>query len=186
MKNTSITKQFAKKALFLGLFVLTLVSCSSDDDTTTAPTGSTPTTETSTTKAPDFTLNSLDNGQVKLSDYSGKVVVLFFFGNTCPSCISVGPSIQSKLATPYASNTNYAILGLDQWNGNTSSVQSFKTTTNISFPLLLSASTVASSYKTTYDRIVVIDKLGNIAFSGTRGASSDVDAAKAKVDELLK
>ena len=32
------------------------------------------------TKAPDFTLNSLDNGQIILSDYIGKVVYLYFFG----------------------------------------------------------------------------------------------------------
>lgn len=184
MKNSTITKPLFKKAFFLGLFVLTLVSCSSDSDNNSSTT--TPPTSGTTTKAPDFTLNSLDNGQVKLSDYTGKVVVLFFFGNTCPSCISAGPSIQSKLGTPYASNSNYKIIGLDQWDGNASSVQSFKTTTGVNFPLLLSASPVASSYKTTYDRLVVIDKAGNIAYSGTRGAAADVDAVKAKVEELLK
>jgi peroxiredoxin len=30
--------------------------------------------------APPFTHNSLDHGQISLSDYSGKVVYLYFFG----------------------------------------------------------------------------------------------------------
>lgn len=31
--------------------------------------------------APDFDLNSLEHGQIKLSNYKGKVVYLFFFGH---------------------------------------------------------------------------------------------------------
>ncbi len=169
---------------FVVLVVLTMVSCSGDEsDSSTTPTTSPVSTGT---KAPDFSLNSSDGKQVKLSDYSGKVVVLFFFGNTCPSCKAAAPSIESKLATPYATNSNYQIIGLDQWDGNLASVQSFKSTTGVSFPLLLTGSSVAASYKTTYDRLVVIDKTGNIAFTGTKGAASDADAVKATVDQLLK
>ena len=48
-------------------------------------------------------------------------------------------------------------LGLDVWDGNSSSVDAFETVTEVSFPLLLNASSVARDYETTYDRIVVID-----------------------------
>lgn len=166
------------------LLCLSFTSCSGDDSDSNDTTNTPPVSNGS--KAPDFTLNSSDGKQVKLTDYSGKVVLLFFFGNTCPSCKAAAPSIESKLATPYAKNSNYQIIGLDQWDGNLASVQSFKSTTGVSFPLLLTASSVAASYKTTFDRLVVIDKTGNIAFSGTKGAASDADAAKAVVDQLLK
>lgn len=135
--------------------------------------------------APAFTLKSLDGTDVSLSNFSNKVVTLFFFGSNCSSCKAIAPSIQSKLLTPFADNNSYMVLGLDQWNGNSSAVQAFKTATGVTFPLLLNASAVAASYKTTYDRIVVIDKMGKIAFSGKQLASSDIDAAKAKVMELL-
>jgi peroxiredoxin len=135
--------------------------------------------------APGFTLKSLEGVDVSLSNYKNKVVTLFFFGNNCPSCKAVAPSVQSTLVTPFASNTSYAVLGLDQWNGNTASVQAFKTATNVTFPLLLNASGVAAEYKTTYDRIVIIDKAGTIAFSGNQLVSQDLAAAKAKVTELL-
>ena len=188
MKNSKL--QFVNQLMtsitivaFFSIIIVLFSSCSGDDSSTSP----TPTpTPGATTKAPDFSLSSTDGTQVKLSNYTGKVVVIFFFGNSCPSCKAAGPSIQSKLAAPYASNSNYQILGLDQWDGNTASVQSFRTVTGVSFPLLLNASSVAASYKTTYDRLVVIDKSGNIAYSGTQGAGADVDTVKAKVDELLK
>jgi len=135
--------------------------------------------------APNFTLKSLDGTDVSLSSFNNKVVTLFFFGNNCPSCKAVAPSVESMLVSPFASSTDYMVLGLDQWDGNTASVQAFKTATNVSFTLLLNASGIAADYKTTYDRIVVIDKAGKIAFSGKQSASSDIAAAKAKVMELL-
>jgi peroxiredoxin len=135
--------------------------------------------------APGFTLKSLEGADVSLSNYKNKVVTLFFFGNNCSSCKAVAPSVQSMLVTPFASNTSYAVLGLDQWNGNAASVQAFKTATSVTFPLLLNASGVAAEYKTTYDRIVIIDKAGSIAFSGNQLVSQDLAAAKAKVTELL-
>jgi peroxiredoxin len=135
--------------------------------------------------APGFTLKSLEGADVSLSSDKNKVVTLFFFGNNCPSCKAVAPSVQSTLVTPFASNTNYAVLGLDQWNGNAASVQAFKTATSVTFPLLLNASGVAAEYKTTYDRIVIIDKAGSIAFSGNQLVSQDLAAAKVKVTELL-
>ncbi|NDP20239.1 MAG: redoxin domain-containing protein [Paludibacter sp.] len=135
--------------------------------------------------APAFTLKSLDGVDVSLSNFSNKVVVLFFLGSSCPSCKAAAPSVQSMLVTPFASETNYMVLGLDQWNGNTAAVQAFKTATNVTFPLLMNAAGVATNYKTTYDRIVIIDKAGKIAFSGTQAAATDVATAKAKVIELL-
>ena len=32
------------------------------------------------TQAPNFTHNTLDHGQISLSDYQGNIVYLFFFG----------------------------------------------------------------------------------------------------------
>jgi peroxiredoxin len=135
--------------------------------------------------APDFELNSVDGKTVKLADFSDKVVVLFFFGNTCPSCRAVAPDIEKELNLPYEGRDDYAIIGLDQWDGNSNSVMSFQDNTMVSFPLLLNASGVARAYDTTYDRLLVIDKNGKIALKGRRGATNDVSIIKSKVDELL-
>lgn len=165
-----------KSIATLLIFALVFSSCSKDEYTEPLEIGS---------DAPGFTLTSLEGNDVSLSGFSNKVVVLFFFGNNCPSCKAAAPSVESMLVEPFASSTDYMVLGLDQWNGNSASVQAFKTATNVTFPLLLNAAGVASDYKTTYDRIVVIDKMGKIAFSGKQSAALDIAAAKTKVNELL-
>jgi len=162
--------------LFLILPVIfTLNSCQKDDTPETPAEGT----------APDFTLTSLEGMDVMLSDYKGKVVVLFFFGNSCPSCKAAAPSVQSMLVTPFADRSDYKIMGLDQWNGNPASVESFKSVTGVTFSLLLNASKVAADYKTTYDRLVVVDQKGDISFSGTQGAAADIADVKKKVESLL-
>jgi hypothetical protein len=83
------------------------------------------------------------------------------------------------------SRDDYAVLGLDQWNGNASSVRSFKRATGVSFPLLLDASGVVADYKTTYDRLVLVDKDGLIAFSGSKVATADIQTVKKKIQDLI-
>ena len=135
--------------------------------------------------APGFELTALNGSKIKLSDYENKVLVLFFLGSSCPLCKAAAPSVEKELKEAYAGNTDYVILGLDTWDGNNSAVQSFKDVTKVTFPLLLNASAVAKDYDTTYDRLVVISKTGNIAHSGTRATTNDISTVKTKVDELL-
>lgn len=135
--------------------------------------------------APGFELMSLDGSTVKLSDYDGKVIVLFFLGDKCPLCKAVAPSIEKDLNSDYAGKADYVILGLDVWDGNSSSVQSFKDVTGVTFPLLLKASGVGKEFNTSYDRLVVINKSGRIVHNGSRAATNDLATVKSKVDELL-
>jgi len=144
--------------LFILILTFGLFSCSKEDDVSELI--------DSLTTGPGFTLKSIEGTNVRLSDFSNKVVVLFVFSNNCPSCKAVASNVQSMLVTPFASSTDYMVLGLDQWDGNEASVMAFKTATNVTFPLLLNASGVATDYQTTFDRIIVIDKSGKIAFSG--------------------
>jgi peroxiredoxin len=185
MKRKTI-KNSNTLARVLGLVLLcgTLLSSCNNEGEEPAP-DLDPDDPGSLLSAPDFELNSVDGKTVKLADFSDKVVVLFFFGNNCPSCRAVAPDIEKELNLPYAGRTDYVIIGLDQWDGNSNSVMSFKDNTMVSFPLLLNASSVARAYDTTYDRLLVIDKNGKIALKGRRGATNDVSIIKSKVDELL-
>lgn len=135
--------------------------------------------------APSFSLNDTSGNTVMLDDFKDKVLVMFFFGNSCPPCKAAGPQIQSKIADVYGSNPNFAIIGLDQWNGNAASVDAFRTVTGIDFPLLLMAAPTASDYKTTYDRMVVVDKSGKIRFRGTQNASNSISAVVETVEAYL-
>lgn len=171
------------------LFVLS--SCVSDEITTNMAINSEPDieqTDNSTlpdNPAPAFSLQTSTGEVINLSDFEGKVTTLFFFGNGCPPCRAIAPSIQDQLANPYSSNDDYAILGLDVWDGNSSAVNAFETATEVNFPLLLNASSVARDYGITYDRLVVIDQNGGIVFSGTQRAAGDLETVKTLVDSLL-
>ena len=135
--------------------------------------------------APSFELTALNGTTVESADFEDKVVVLFFLGSSCSLCKAAAPSVESELFAAYSGNADFALLGLDTWDGNNSALQSFKNTTDVTFPLLLMASGVAKDYETTYDRLVVIDKNGNIAHKGTRATTNDITTVKGLVKDLL-
>jgi thiol-disulfide isomerase/thioredoxin len=113
------------------------------------------------------------------------VIVLFFLGSGCPSCRATAPKIQNQIANTYSSN-EVAVLGLDQWDGNSAAVTNFKSVSQVTFPLLLNASDVARQYETTYDRLIVIDKNGNIHFKGDSLASQNLSKVVEEINNLIQ
>ncbi len=136
---------------------------------------------------PDFEVSLLDGGTFKLSDQKGKVVFLFFFGNTCPSCKAVGPTVESSIYQAFKDDENFVALGLDTWDSSSgvNSVTGFKNSTGITFPLAIKAGSVAADYSTSYDHLAVIDSDGNLVHKGTDGASNDVNNAISVINESL-
>ncbi len=137
--------------------------------------------------APDFSYQSLSGDTLKLSDYQGKVVFLFLFGNGCPSCKVIGNDTETKVQEVYGARDDFQALGLDLWNSTSSvtTVTAFKSTTKITYPLLLKAGDLEEKYKTTYDRIIIIDKEGKIRHKGSTVVSNDLDAAIGVLEELF-
>lgn len=135
--------------------------------------------------APDFNLASIDAGDVKLEDFAGKPLVIFFFGSTCPRCKGSAPKIETNINSVYA-DSQIGLIGIDTWNGNLAAVEGFRATTNTSFNLLLNGSSVQSDYMTTYDRLFVIDKDGIIVHAGTTAAGSDISNVTSAIDKLLE
>jgi len=137
--------------------------------------------------APDFEVDLLGGGSFKLSDQEGKVVFLFFFGNACSSCKSVGPTLESSIFQEFKGDEDFVALGLDTWDSSSgeNSVSGFKNSTGITFPLAIKAGAVAAAYETAYDHLVVIDRDGNLVHKGTDGASNDVNNAISAIDASL-
>lgn len=185
MKKKSQSNHNLWAGLILLLTFGIMSSCSTSDDVNPNNMNQQNGNNSTDDSAPDFTLTALDGSQFKMSDQRDNVVVLFFFGSSCPSCRAVGSDIEKKLNTDFGANADYTIVGLDQWNETSSSVESFKTRTNITFPLLLNASQVAGSYSTTYDRLIVVDKKGKFVHKGSRAAANDINTVVAVVKDLL-
>ncbi|WP_162555973.1 peroxiredoxin family protein [Reichenbachiella versicolor] len=134
--------------------------------------------------APEFSLTSVNGGTVSLSDFSGDPLIIFFFGNSCPNCISAGPDIESQLNQKYA-GSNVALIGIDTWGGsNTNSVGSFQKSAKVTFDLLLNGSSTASNFESRYDRLVVVDGKGDIVFKGSRNAINDINNVISTINKL--
>ena len=80
---------------------------------------------------------------------------------------------------------NFQVLGLDDWNGNVTQLQSYQTATGVTFPLLRQASAVTSSYGTRYDRGVIVDSDGNIAYKGSGLVVNEIGTIVTTIDNLL-
>ena len=128
--------------------------------------------------APNFSYNTLDGQQITLSDFQRKVVYLFFYGAGCPHCRSNGPVTEFQINSVFESDSNFVAFGLDTWNNSVSQNNSFKNATSISYPLLLNARQSLIDYygsASAYDRSVVIDTNGKIAYQGSGFVNTDVN-----------
>lgn len=137
--------------------------------------------------SPDFTLKTTDDKDFTLSDHEGKVVFIFFFGNSCGHCLANGPNTQTDIYSKYMNNEDFVAVGIDTWDGNASAVEGYKASTKIEYDLLLNGSQVVKDYSSTYDRIILVDKEGKIQYKSTSNADkATTAAASAKIAELLE
>lgn len=136
--------------------------------------------------APDFSLTTIYNTTFQLSAYHNKVVMIYFFGNMCPHCLAGGPSVQSELVEMFNGYQNFVAVGIDTWDGNISSVTAFRDATGLDMTWCIMGSSVASSYNTTYDRLIIIDTEGTIRFKGNMNAAQNINGAKTAIEEALE
>lgn len=137
--------------------------------------------------APEFGYQGLNGDTVRLSDYQGKVVFLFLFGNGCPSCKSVGNDTETKVQQVYGNRDDFQAIGLDLWTSTSSvtTVTAFQSTTKITYPLLLKAGDIEQAYSTTYDRVIVVDQEGKIRHKGSTVVYNDLDNAISVIEGLF-
>lgn len=140
-------------------------------------------------KAPDFTYQSIEGDTYTLSELEGKVVYLFFFGASCPHCEANGPATEEAIYQRFKEDTNFVALGLDTWNESSSSVKAFRENTGISYPLLLNAEQTLVDYygnSYSYDRSVVVNQKGKVAYKGTEYVDKDTTEVKETIRDLLE
>ena len=138
--------------------------------------------------APDFTYKDLNGDNISLSQFEGRVVFIFVFGNQCPFCQESGEDTETKINEVYGSRDDFQALGVDTWDWSSSvaTVQAFKDYTKITYPLLLMAGSFETLYSTTYDKAVVIGKDGKIKHKTPFGThiGDDLDKVAQVIDQL--
>ncbi|NBC83676.1 MAG: T9SS type A sorting domain-containing protein [Bacteroidetes bacterium] len=145
--------------------------------------------QTNEDKAEDFTLNTLEGGTFTLSDHSEKVVFLYVFGASCSICLGSG-DLTENLYQKYKDSTDFIAIAADIWDESESSVNSFVTSTGLTYTVGLNASNELSSYTSIQDRIFVIDKdtviqhQSNVSQSNIEDAEMAIDAALTGMSDM--
>ncbi len=139
-------------------------------------------------QAPDFEVAILEADTFRLSEQAGKVVMIFFFGNGCPSCVANGGNVESNIYQQFKDNENFVAVGIDTWNvtSNENSVTQFKSSAGITFPLGLSGGDIAATYETTYDRLLVVNHQGVLFHKGILVAGNDITNTVSAINESLE
>lgn len=135
-------------------------------------------------KAVDFALKTLDGEDAKLSDYTGKKVILNFWATWCPPCKAEMPHMEEFYKK---NNTNVVILAVNLTSGeaNASNVKKFSKEHRLTFPILLDtqgkvgkvyqAFTIPTSYIIDSNGIVQQKVVGPMSKETMKSLISNID-----------
>ncbi len=126
-----------KKAFTILMAVLLLVSlcaCSDKEDRKhTQGNDDTAVQNDNNAKAPDFVVHDRDGKAVKLSDFTGKPVVLNFWASWCGPCREEMPYFEEAYGQ-YGSEVQFLMINLDGYRGD---AEDFLQETGYTFPVYL-------------------------------------------------
>jgi peroxiredoxin len=96
--------------------------------------------------APDFELSNLSGKAIRLSDFSGKVIILDFFATWCPPCKAEIPHFV-ELKSEYG-DSGLEIIGvsLDRGTNWDELLKKFASTYQINYPILKGTDKVVNAY----------------------------------------
>lgn len=147
------------------------------------------------TRAPDFTLESADDGRLRLSDLQGQPVLLHFVSYTCPVTRG-GVTTMMELYRLYGERVRVVEVivrqahpgerhgGYRSYEAKLEDGRAYKREESLPWPVLIDdlAGTVQRAYGGLAAAVYLIDSEGVIAFCGLWGQSP---ALRTAIDDLL-
>lgn len=114
------------------------------------------------TKAPDFTLKTLEGEDFHLYDYLGNVMIIDFWDTWCPPCRAEIPHF-IELYSKYA-DEGFLMIGIAFGREGKDKVKSFAQEQGINYPLVIADQKVVNSYGgiTAIPTTFIVDKEGKI------------------------
>lgn len=138
--------------------------------------------------APDFEMELTDGQKVKLSSFSGKVVMLQFTASWCGVCRKEMPFIEKDIWQKHKENSNFALIGIDR-DEPLETVIDFGKKTGITYPMALDpGANIFAKYadrQAGITRNVLIDKDGKIVMLTRLYNEEEFVALCKKIDEML-
>ncbi len=120
---------------------------------------------TKNTPAPNWTLPTLQNDSLSLSDMKGELVLLDFFYKSCHPCMLALPALQN-LHEKYQ-NKGLRVIGIDPYDTKEKDdIENFLSARGVTYTILLDGKKVAKMYHIHgYPTIYLINQNGEIVFS---------------------
>jgi peroxiredoxin len=133
--------------------------------------------------APDFTLKTIDDQEITLSQLKGKVVLLDFWATWCGPCRESIPHLVNLYKT-YREN-GFEMIGISLDKGDPQVVRNFTKSMDIPYPVVIASEKVVRNYNVTkIPTSFLIDKEGRIRESITGFNSAIAQQITAKVADL--
>ncbi len=112
--------------------------------------------------APDFTLPSLAQDSIALSDYRRQVVILNFWATWCPPCVEETPSLEKFSAEMRKLHVAVIGVSVDQ---DEAALKKFAADYHLSFPIARDPNqALASRYGTSiFPETYILDRNGRVA-----------------------
>ncbi len=134
--------------------------------------------------APNFTLKTINNKSVSLSDYKGKVVFINFWATWCPACKIELPSIE-KLSERFK-NKPFVVIAVNVDESYPENVKKFAQRMNLTFPVLIDNGDVSKAYRiNSIPTTFIINKNGKIAAIVAGARSWDKQSYIDAFDKLI-
>ncbi len=112
--------------------------------------------------APDFLLPAVDGSMVRLSDHSGKVIIVDFWATWCPPCLEMIP-VLSRLHQEY-SDKGLVVLGISMDRDGLGALGTFVHEKMIPYKILLGNDKVTRSFGgiSTIPTLFIVDREGRL------------------------
>jgi peroxiredoxin len=135
-------------------------------------------------EAHDFTLKTLDNQEVTLSGFRGKVVLLDFWATWCGPCRQSIPHLVDLYRSHHAEGVE--VVGMSVDKGGEETVRKFVQAMGVPYPIVLTPDDLARRYGVTgIPALFLIDKQGKIRERFVGFSPSMMKQAESALKDLL-